>query len=133
MTKDRAATLSASLGVALLFGTTVLHMMGYTSVVSRAPADLQPIVGAAWVAGGVSLILAALLAIAATPLFVVRRRAFLAIAALTPLSLAVLQIAYLGFIPPTALLLVDAALLLAAGMLGRASQARPTRRDHEHP
>jgi hypothetical protein len=127
MTKDRAATLSASLGVALLCGTAVFHLMGYGSVVSRAPVDLQPIVGAAWVAGGVSLILAALLAIAATPLFVVRRRALLAIAALTPLSIALLQIAYLGFIPPTTLLLADAALLLAAGMLGRASQARPTR------
>ena len=127
MTKDRAATLSASLGVALLCGTAVVHLMAYASVVSRAPADLQPIFGAAWVAVGVSLILAALLAIAATPRFVVRRRALLAIAALTPLSIAVLQIMYLGFIPPTALLLVDAALLLAAGMLGRASQPRPTR------
>jgi hypothetical protein len=126
MTKDRAATLSASFGVALLCGTAVVHLMAYASVVSRAPADLQPIFGAAWVAVGVSLILAALLAIAATPLFVVRRRALLAIAALTPLSIAVLQIMYLGFIPPTALLLVDAALLLAAGMLGRASQPRPT-------
>jgi hypothetical protein len=123
----KAATLSASLGAALLCGTAAFHLMGYGSVVSRAPADQQPIVGAAWVAGGVSLILAALLAIAATPLFVVRRRAFLAIAALTPLSIAVLQIVYLGFIPPTALLLADAALLLAAGMLGGASQARPTR------
>jgi hypothetical protein len=123
----RAATLCASLGAALLCATAAFHLMGYESVVSRAPADQQPIVGAAWVAGGVSLILAALLAIAATPLFVVRRRAFLAIAALTPLSIAVLQIVYLGFIPPTALLLAAAALLLAAGMLGRASQARPTR------
>jgi hypothetical protein len=127
MTKDRAATLSASLGVALLCGTAVFHLMGYGVVVSRAPTDLQPIVGAAWVAGGVSLMLAALLAIAATPLFVVRRRALLAIAALTPLSIAGLQIVYLGFIPPTALLLVDAALLLAAGVLGRASQTRPPR------
>src|SRR5688572_9271624 len=127
MTKDRAATLSASLGVALLCGTAVVHLMAYASVVSRAPADLQPIFGAAWVAVGVSLILAALLAIAATPRFVVRRRALLAIAALTPLSIAVLQIMYLGFIPPTALLLVDAGLLFAAGMLGRASQPRPTR------
>jgi hypothetical protein len=80
---------------------------------------------ALWVAGGASLIIAALLAIAATPLFIVRRRALLAIAALTPVSIAAVQIGYLGFLPPTALLLLDAAVLLVAGELGRGSQPRP--------
>jgi hypothetical protein len=78
-----------------------------------------------WVAIGASLIIAGVLAVAVTPLFIVRRRALLAIAALIPLSIAAVQIAYLGFLAPTALLLLDAAVLLLAGELGRAHQARP--------
>jgi hypothetical protein len=50
--------------------------------------------------------------------FVVRRAAFLLIAALTPLSIAILQILYLGFIPPTGLLLLDAAAVIASALLG---------------
>jgi hypothetical protein len=122
MTKERVATLMASIGAGLLFGTAVFHLSAYQSVVARAPSDLQPIVAAAWVAAGASLIISALLAVAVTPLFIVRRRALLGIAALTPLSIAVLQIAYLGFLPPTALLLLDAATLLVAGELGRRVQ-----------
>jgi hypothetical protein len=60
------------------------------------------------------------------PLFVVRRRAILGLAALTPLSIAVLQIAYLGFLPPTALLLLDTAVLAVAGQLGVEHQPRPS-------
>jgi hypothetical protein len=131
MTKHRLSSVIASVGVALICATAAVHFAAYQSVVSRVSADVRPIVAAAWVAGGVSLILAALLAIAATPLFVVRRRALLAIAALTPLSIAVLQIIYLGFIPPTALLLVDGGILLVAGVLGQASQALPATRHDE--
>lgn len=125
MTRERLASLSASVGAALVFGTAWFHLSGYGSVVARAPADLQRLVAALWVSGGVSLILAALLSVAATPLFVVRRRAILGIAALTPFSIAVLQVVYLGFLPPTALLLLDTAVLVAAGQLGVARQPRP--------
>jgi hypothetical protein len=93
---------------------------------AQTPADLQPLVAALWVATGVSLIIAALLAVAATPLFIVRRRALLAIAALIPLSMAAVQIAYLAFLPPTGLLLLDTVVLFVAGELGRAYQPRPT-------
>ena len=125
MTRERLASLSASTGAGLLVGTAAFHLSAYGSVVARAPADLQPLIAALWVSGGVSLILSALLAVAATPLFVVRRRAILGIAALTPLSIAVLQVAYLGFLPPTALLLLDTAILLVAGQLGLTRQPAP--------
>ena len=125
MTKERVATIAASLGAGLLFGTAAFHLSAYSNVVVRAPTDLQPLISAAWVAGGASLLISALLAVAASPLFMVRRRALLLIAALTPLSIAILQIMYLGFLPATALLLVDALVLGAAGELGRARQPRP--------
>ena len=125
MTKERLASLTASIGAGLVFGTAGFHLSAYGSVTAQAPADLRPLMAALWVAGGVSLILAALLAVAAAPLFIVRRRALLAIAALTPLSIAILQMVYLGFLAPTALLLLDTAVLLAAGELGRARQPAP--------
>jgi hypothetical protein len=126
MTKSRAATVTAAVGAGLLFLTAGLHHSAYSSVVGQAPADLQPLVAALWVAVGISLVIAALLAVAATPLFIVRRRALLGIAALVPLSIAGLQLAYLGFLPPTGLLLFDAVVLLVAGELGRQYQPRPT-------
>lgn len=126
MTKEKAAPVTAAIGAGLLFATAGLHLSAYSSVVGRTPADLQPLMAALWVAGGASLIIAALLAVAATPLFIVRRRALLGIAALIPLSIAAVQIAYLAFLPPTGLLLLDTVVLLVAGELGRAYQPRPT-------
>ena len=128
MTKERAATVTAATGAGLLFGTAGFHLSVYSAVVAQAPTNLRPLMAAAWVAVGASLIISALLAVAATPLFIVRRRALLGIAALTPVSIAVLQIAYLGFLLPTALLLFDAVVLVVAGELGRAYQPRPVPR-----
>ncbi|HET7158594.1 MAG TPA: hypothetical protein VFI62_06340 [Burkholderiales bacterium] len=125
MTKERAAAVTAAIGAGLLFATAGLHLSVYSTIMAQTPADLQPLVAALWVATGVSLIIAALLAVAATPLFIVRRRALLAIAALIPLSMAAVQIAYLAFLPPTGLLLLDAVVLFVAGELGRAYQPRP--------
>ena len=125
MTKERLASLTASIGAGLVFATAGFHLSASGSVTAQAPADLRPLMAALWVSGGVSLILAALLVVAVTPMFIVRRRALLAIAALTPLSIALLQVLYLGFLAPTALLLLDTAVLLAAGELGRARQPAP--------
>jgi hypothetical protein len=112
------AVWTARVGVGLLMGTAIFHLSAYDSVVGRSPGDTQPLIGAAWIAGGASLVLAGLLVVVATPVFVVRRAAFLLIAALTPLSIAILQILYLGFIPPTGLLLLDAAAVIASALLG---------------
>lgn len=125
MSRERSATLTASVAAGLLFLTAGVHFRAYGSIVDPTPVEVLPLVAAAWVAGGISLMVAALLAITATPLFMVRRRALLAIAGLTPFSIAALQITYLGFIPPTALLLLEAALLFAAGELGRPLQPIP--------
>lgn len=129
MNTERVAVVTAAIGAGLLFATAGVHLSAYSSVVAQAPADVRPLMSGLWVAVGASLIISALLAIAATPLFIVRRRALLGMAALTPISIALLQIAYLGFIPPTALLLLDGTVLLVAGQLGSAHQPRPVPRD----
>jgi hypothetical protein len=125
MTKDRAATLTASVGAGLLFFTAGLHFQAYSSIVEQTPPALQPLMAALWVFCGVSVVIAALFTIAVTPLFIVRRRALLAIAALIPLSIAILQVVYIGFMTPTAILLLDTAVLLVAGEIGRTYQPRP--------
>ena len=125
MTRERAATLTASIGAGLLFLTAGFHLSVYGPVTAQASGELRALMAPLWIAVGASQIIAALLTIAATPLFVVRRRALLAIAALIPMSTALLQIVYLGFLAPTALLLLDTVVLLAAGELGRALQPVP--------
>jgi hypothetical protein len=127
MTKDRVATLTASVGAGLLFATAGFHFSGYGPVVAQAQADLRPLVAALWAACGASLLISGLLTVAVTPLFIVRRRALLGIAAAIPLSIALLQIVYLGFLSPTALLLLDTLVLVAAGEIGRARQPIPVR------
>lgn len=128
MTKERVATVTAAIGAGLVFATSAFYLSAYRSVVAQTPTDVRPLVSALWVAGVASLIISALLAVAVTPLFIVRRRALLGIAALTPVSIAVVQIAYLGFLPLTALLLLDAAVLVVAGELAPAHQPRPVPR-----
>jgi hypothetical protein len=125
MSKERLATITSSIGAGVMFATAGLHLSAYGSVTAQAPADGRPLLAALWVACGISLMLTAVLVIAVTPLQTIRRRAILLIAALTPLSIAVLQIAYLGFLPPTAILLLDAAVIIVAGQLGHAQQPVP--------
>ncbi len=128
MTKERVATVTAAVGAGLLFATAGLHLSVYSFILAQTSTDVRPLVAALWVAVGASLMISALLAIAATPLFIARRRALLGIAALIPISIAAVQIAYLGFLPPTALLLLDTVVLVVAGQLGRAYQPRPVLR-----
>ncbi len=125
MTKQRAASVTAAIGAGLVFATAGFHFSAYSSILAQIAADARPLVAALWVFAGAGLIFSALLAIAAAPVFIVRRRALLWIAALTPASIAALQIVYLGFLPPTGLLLLDAVILVVAGELGRAYQPRP--------
>ena len=122
MGQDRAASVTATVAAVLLFATAAWHLSGTEAVASSAPSELQPLIKALWLAAGISLLLAGLLVVAVTLLLIARRRALLWIAALTPLSIAVLQLIYLGFIPPTALLLLDTLVVVAAGQLGHRRQ-----------
>ncbi len=119
MTSPKTASLLAWIAAILYIITAVWHQSGLSSITALAatgPAGLQPLVPALWVAFGVSLVLLALIIMACARSTSPDRRAILALAALGPLSGAVLQIVYLGFIPPTALLLLDTAVGFAAAV-----------------
>ena len=126
MTRSRLAAGLASFGAGLNFLISGLHFSRYAFVVSQGTTpDLQALLAVLWVSSGVMGMIAALIAVAATPMFVVRRRAFLWLSAMIPVSIAICQIIWMGFLAPTAILLVNGAVLIAAAELGRAAQARP--------
>ena len=126
MTRNSLASGLASFGAGLSFLISGLHFSRYNFVVSQATtSDLQALLAVLWVASGIMGLIAALIAVAATPLFVVRRRAFLWLAAAIPVSIAICQIIWMGPIAPAYLLLLNGVVLVTAAELGRAGQARP--------
>lgn len=101
----------------LCVGTAALHYtgLGYiTGLAADAPAELRPLVPLLWLSFSVNLLVLALLLaeIARDPM--PAHRTMLILVTLGPLGGAALQIRYVGFIAPTAILLVDAAVVLAA-------------------
>ena len=126
MTRTRLATGLASFGAGLNFLIASLHFSRYAFVVAQGTTpESQAMLSTLWIASGISGLIAGLIAVAATPLFVVRRRAFLWLAAAIPLSIAICQVIFLGFLVPTAFLLVISLVLIVAGELGKEAQPRP--------
>lgn len=82
---------------------------------SRAgPAELQRIVPALWISFSLDLLVFGLLFALVGVIVPPGGRPIALLLSLPPLFAAVLQLVYLGFIPPTAILLFDVALALAA-------------------
>jgi len=88
MTKEHLATTTAAVGAGLLFASGGWHLSAYAFIVAQATSDARPLLAALWIACGITLWLAALLVVAVTPLQIIRRRALLFIAALTPVPAA---------------------------------------------
>ena len=121
MTRRRLAEVSAYVGAALVLGTAVWHQTGYTSVTTlaaEASPPLGPLMTALWVYFALALVLSAALVLVSARVGTPNRAVVLTIAALNPLAGAALQLVFLGFIPPTALLLGDGLVILLAAALG---------------
>jgi len=117
MNRNHTGRIVAGVAAAGFITTAAWHATGYTTVTrlaEQAPDDLRPLIPALWLAISIDLTIAglivAIVAVRPTPV----GRIIVAIAAMMPLAIAGLQMAYLGFIPPTVLLLLDGALALAA-------------------
>lgn len=118
----RRKTGSILAGVACLgfLATAWLHSTGYASVTEAAadvPSDLGAVMPALWLMFSFDLIVLGLIVgvIAYRP--PATARIILWIAALAPLAAAGLQLRFLGFIPPTAILIALGVLTVAAGAL----------------
>ncbi len=129
MTRQRAGSIIAAFASVGLIATAALHSTGYNSVAQlalQAPTELHALVPALWLAFALDLAVVGLIVgvVAFRP--TTSGRLILVIAAVSPLGAAGLQLWFLGFIPPTGILLgVGGLALLAAGVLPRGVGQRP--------
>ncbi len=120
MTRQRVGSTLCLLTAVLLLATAAFHHTGFRYVsrlAGDAAPELRPLVPPLWLAFSASLVVLALIAAIAARRPAPGGRAILLIIALFPAAAAALQVRYLGFIPPTAILLVDAAVAIAAALL----------------
>jgi len=124
MTRDRAARWLTGVAALGFLGTAALHSTGYASIVRLAkdtPGALGQVMPALWLAFSFDLTVLGLILGVLTLRPADVARPILVIAALCPLAAAGLQMKFIGFIPPTGL-------LIALGVLAWASAAmRPPR------
>ncbi len=120
MSRVKAGSTLVGVAAALLIGTAALHHTGFRSardLGARAGGDLAIVVPALWLFFSVSLVSVGLASAAMAWRPVPGHRLVLVCLALVPAGGAALQIAYVGFVPPTLILLVDAAALLSAALV----------------
>jgi len=125
MISRRFAEGTAYSGAGLLIGTVVWHLTAYASVTTMATdasSALRPITATLWVHVALALLLSAALVLVVARVGASNRTVVLGIAALNPLAGAALQLFYVGFIPPTALLLADGLVILIGAVLGHERQ-----------
>ena len=114
----------------LLIVTGGLHLSGFGSINAMAqsatPDQIHALLPSLWLAIGVDLIAIGLI----VGLVAIENsnggRYVLFAAAICPWGAALVQIAYFGFIPPTALLLLDGAMAIASAVVREARRRRST-------
>lgn len=104
----------------LLLATAAFHHTGFSHVnrlARDAAPELRPLVPPVWLAFSASLIVLALIAgiIGRRPS--TGHRAMLLVIALFPAAGGALQIGYIGFVLPTAILMADAVVAVAAAVV----------------
>lgn len=102
--------------------TAALHLTGYGSVAELAgdvPSGLGPLIPGLWLMFSLDLAVLGLIVAVVAWHRPQASRWILVIAGLQPLGAASVQLRYIGFVPPTALLLALACVTLAAAALLR--------------
>jgi len=126
MTRQRAAKFLTGLSAFGFFLAAGLHTSGYGSVVllaQQGPPGLASLVSALWLAFTAGLILFGLVVTLVALGRIPRSRMILILPSCFPLATAVLQVQFLGFIPPVAILSTIAALGIAGALVSpRATQ-----------
>ena len=114
MTRRRVAAITAYIGAAMVLGTAAWHQSGYTwvtTLAAQASPDVEPLMAALWVSFALTLVLTAGLV--------------LVVARVGAPNRAAVQLAYIGFMAPTALLLADALMILIAAAAGHSPRSVP--------
>ncbi|MDH3455471.1 MAG: hypothetical protein OER90_01400 [Gemmatimonadota bacterium] len=124
-----AGTIVAAVAAVGFLGTAALHSTGYGTVVELAaevPSDLAPVIPALWLAFSLDLAVVGLIVAVVAWRQPRGSPAILLLAALQPLGAAILQLTSIGFVPPTAILLILAliTIIAAAAVRSRPSAMR---------
>jgi hypothetical protein len=129
MQRDKTGRLMAGVGAVGFFGAAVWHTVGYPFVAGSA-SQVRGFVGAAipalWLTVSIDLLALGMIIAAAALQPGPGGRVIVGLAGLSPLGLAALQVRFVGFIPPTALLLAIGLLALTAAVIGLGGPVRPT-------
>jgi len=120
MQRHKLSNLLIYVTAGLMALTGLLHLSGYSGVNAAAQAtgsaDVQQLLPLLWLVVGVDLVVTGLIVALVAFENSNGGRLVLFAAAISPIAAAGLQVVYLGFIPPTALLLLDGALAIASAV-----------------
>lgn len=127
MTQESVGGILAWAAAAGFLGTAVLHSTGYSSVTDLAeesPGGLDVLVPALWLAFSLDLIVVGLIIAIVAWKRPQGGGLILAVGSMCPFGAAVLQVIFLGFVPPTGILLVVGGVaVVAAGFLRQGTRA----------
>ena len=117
----KSSPVLARVAALAFFLTAALHTSAYPTIAALAkagPPDLRPVVPMVWLAFSLMLVVVGLIVAANASAPPSRYRMLtLLFAGLFAFGSATLQIIFLGFIPPVAILCVDGALAIAAALI----------------
>ena len=108
MTRQQIGSVITAVAATGFLGTAALHTAGYSSVVrssAQAPEMLRGLLPLLWLAVAFDLVVLGLIVAVVALRPGGPARIILAVAAICPLAAAGLQIRFIGFIPPTAILI----------------------------
>lgn len=120
MTRPRLAVIVSRASACGFFLVAALHGSAYGRVMGMAPPgseSFRSVVSVLWLSGSADLVAFGLVLLAMARASGTVPALVTAFAAISPLVVAGLQVAFLGFLPPTAMLLALGALTLWAALL----------------
>ena len=126
MNRQRIANIVLYAAAVLLVATGALHLTAFGAIntLAQASADVKPLLPLLWVGVGVDLIATGIIVALVGLENSNGGRYVLFAAAMCPWAAALLQIIYLGFVGPTAMLLLDGGLAIAAASLRESRRRR---------
>jgi hypothetical protein len=126
MTRMRRGSIITGIAAVGFLGTAVLHSTGYswiTQLAEQSPGVLRTLAPALWLSFALDLVVIGLIlaVLAVRPCAIARP--LLVVASLCPIGAAMLQLRFLGFVPPTGILFGVGALTLVAAAVTPPSRA----------
>jgi len=124
MTRSKAGRILTWFTAGAFVVTAALHYTGFPDVSALARetgGDVAILMPLLWLFFSIELVILAVVAVVIARKPTATQGVILAWLGLVPAAAAVLQVVYIGFIPPTAILFFDALVAIAAGVTMRSA------------